>query len=81
VLDCPGQDGEEAGVFGVVVGLDAEEFTELGDYAAVGIFYNGAVAGRAGVAARAAVAVGGVPAFGGGGGQVVKEVSSHRFPV
>jgi len=84
VLDGPGQDGEEAGVFGVVVGLNAEELAELGHDAAAGVFNDGAVARGAGIAAGSAVAVGGEPlggSGGGGGGGRVKEISVHRFSV
>ena len=71
--------GEQAGVLGEVVGLDAEEFREFGEDVAVGVLDEGAEAGGAGVAARAAVAVGGDPTaaglllgrtgFGGGRGE------------
>ena len=49
---------EEAGVFGVVVGADAEKLAELGDDHAVVVLNEGSVTGRAGVAAGSAVAVG-----------------------
>ena len=49
---------EEAGVFGVVVGADAEELAEFGEDGAVGVLDEGSVAGGAGVAAGSAVAVG-----------------------
>ena len=54
--------GEEAGVFGVVVGAVAEVLGELGDDVAVGAGDFGSVAGWAGVAAGSSVAVGGYPA-------------------
>ncbi len=66
--------GEEAGVFGVVVGADAEEVGEFGEDDAVVVGDLGSVAGGAGVAAGSAVAVGVDPdgfggcfGFGGGG--------------
>ena len=49
---------EEAGVFGVVVGADAEEFAEFGEDHALVVLDEGSVAGGAGVAAGSAVAVG-----------------------
>ena len=54
---------EEAGVFGVVVGADAEELAEFGEDVALVVLDEGAVAGGAGVAAGAAVAVGVDPAW------------------
>ncbi len=51
--------GEEAGVFGVVVGAEAEELGEFGKDVALGVGDLGAEAGGTGVAAGAAVAVGG----------------------
>jgi len=68
VLPRPGEDGEKAFVFGVVIGLNAEELTEASDDAAMRIFDDGSEAGGAGVSARSAVAVGGEPGGGGGGG-------------
>ena len=50
--------GEEAGVFGVVVGAHAQEFAEFGEDRAVVVLDEGSVAGGAGVAAGSAVAVG-----------------------
>ena len=58
VFQAPGEDAEQGGVFGVVVGALAEVFAETGKDAAVPVFDDGAVAGWAGVAAGAAVAVG-----------------------
>jgi hypothetical protein len=60
--------GEEAGVFGEVVGAYAEEFAEFGEDRAVVILDDSAVAGGTGVAAGSAVAVGVDPGslFGGG---------------
>ena len=49
--------GEEAGVFGEVVGAHAEEFAELGEDCALVVLDDGSVAGGAGVAAGSAVAV------------------------
>ena len=43
--------GEQAGVFGEVVGLDAEEFGELGEDVAGGVLDEGSEASGAGVAA------------------------------
>ncbi len=60
--------GEEAGVFGEVVGTDAEEFGEFGDEFPVGAGDFGSVAGGAGIASGATVAVGGDPGGGGVGG-------------
>jgi hypothetical protein len=53
--------GEQAGVLGEVVGLDAEELGKFGEDVAVGVLDEGAEAGGAGIAAGAAVAVGGNP--------------------
>ncbi len=50
--------GEEAGVFGVVVGADAEEFAKFGQDGALVVLDEGSEAGRAGVAAGSSVAVG-----------------------
>lgn len=61
VFDGPLQNCQKAGVLGVVVGLDAKKMVEAGDYLALGVLDDGAVAGGAGIAARAAVAVGGKP--------------------
>jgi len=58
VFDTPGEDAEEGGVFGVVVGAFAEVLAEAGEDAAVLIFNDCAVTGGAGIAARASVAVG-----------------------
>ena len=52
------QAAEEAGVFGVVVGADAEELGEFGEDHAFVVLDEGSVAGGTGVAAGAAVAVG-----------------------
>ena len=49
---------EQAGVFGVVVGADAEELAEFGEDHALIVLDEGTVAGGAGVAAGSAVAVG-----------------------
>ncbi len=54
--------GEEAGVFGEVVGAHAEEFAEFGQDHALVVLDNGSVAGGTGVAAGSAVAVGVDPA-------------------
>jgi hypothetical protein len=54
--------GEEAGVFGEVVGAHAEELAELGQDGAVVVLDDGSVAGGTGVAAGSAVAVGVDPA-------------------
>jgi len=51
--------GEEAGVFGEVVGADAEVFVEFGDFFSVFVLDVDAESGVAGVAARASVAEGG----------------------
>ena len=58
VFKGPGENAEQGGVFGVVVGALAEVFAEPGEDAAVLVFDDGAVAGRAGVAAGASVAMG-----------------------
>jgi hypothetical protein len=60
---------EEAGVFGVVVGAEAEEFAEFREDGAVFALDEGSVAGWAGVSAGSSVAVSGDPAgfFGGWG--------------
>ena len=58
VFQAPGEDAQKGGVFSVVVGALAEVLAEPGEYAAVLVFDNGAIAGRAGVAAGASVAVG-----------------------
>jgi hypothetical protein len=59
---------EEAGVLGVVVGADAEEFAEFGEGFAARAGEDSSVAGGAGVATGSTVAVSGDPArvFGGG---------------
>ena len=56
--------GEEAGVLGVVVGADAEEFAEFGEDGALVVLDEGSEAGGAGVAAGSAVAVGVDPVVG-----------------
>ncbi len=66
VFEAPGEDAEEGGVFGVVVGAFAEIFAEAGEDAALLVFDDGSVAGGAGVAAGASVAVGDDEVFGGG---------------
>ena len=81
VLDGPLQHRQKAGVFGVIIGLDAKELAEAGYDATLGVFNDGAIAGGAGIAAGAAVAMGGEPAFGGGGSGSCKEISSHWLPV
>ena len=43
--------GQQAGVFSEVVGLNAEEFVQLFDLVAVGVFNADAVTGRAGITA------------------------------
>ncbi|MCU1247199.1 MAG: hypothetical protein JWQ49_228, partial [Edaphobacter sp.] len=50
--------GEEAGVFGEVVGTHAEELAELGQDGAVVVLDDGSIAGGTGVAAGSAVAMG-----------------------
>ena len=57
--------GQQAGVLGEVVGLDAEELGEFGEDRAVGVLDQRAKARRAGIAARSAVAVRGYPFAGG----------------
>ena len=52
---------KETGVFGEVIGADAEKLAQLGDDHAVGVLNEGTIAGGAGVAAGAPVAVGGDP--------------------
>ena len=59
VLEGPLQHRQQAGVFGVVVGLDAQELAQSGDDVALGVLDDRSVAGGAGIAARTAVAVGG----------------------
>ena len=54
--------GEEAGVFGEVVGAHAQEFAEFGEDLALFVLDDGSVACGAGVAAGSAVAVGVDPA-------------------
>ena len=58
VFEAPGEDAQESGVFGVVVGAFAEVLAETGENAALLIFDDGAVAGGARIAAGATVAVG-----------------------
>ena len=73
--------GEEAGVFGVVVGADTEELGEFGDDVALGISDFGSVACGTGIAAGTTVAVGGDPVgLGGGfwGGSVGEEAGFGR---
>src|SRR5271157_4263179 len=68
-------------VFGVIVGLVAEEFTQFGHGLPLGVFHNGAITGGARVAAGAAVAVGGKPLVcgaGGGGCGSIEKISVHR---
>jgi len=77
VFDGPLEDAEEAGVFGEVVGLDAEVLAQFGDDPAFCVFDDCAVAGGAGVAAGAPVAVGGEVFGGGVGGGIGKEISVH----
>ena len=60
--------GEEAGVFGVVIGAEAEELGEFGEDVALCVGDLGAEAGGTGVTAGAAVAVGG-DGVGGVGGE------------
>jgi hypothetical protein len=62
--------GEEAGVFGEVVGAHAEELAEFGDDHALVVLDDGSVAGGTGVAAGSAVAVGVDPAGSSGAGRV-----------
>jgi hypothetical protein len=84
MVDGPGENCQEAGVLGVVVGLVAEKLAEAGYDAGLRVFNNGAVAGGARVAAGTAIAVGGEPLggrAGGGGGRIWKEISGHRFLV
>ena len=63
VVECVLEGGQEAGVFGVVVGADAKELAELGDDVAVGVLNEGSEAGGAGVAAGSSVAMGADPVF------------------
>jgi len=49
VFDGPLEDAEEAGIFGEVVGLDAEVLAQFGDDLAFGVFDDCAVAGGAGL--------------------------------
>ena len=84
VVERPLEAAEEAGVLGVVVGAVAEELGELGEDVAGFVLQDGAVAGRARVAACAAVTMGGDPAgFGRGGGaggdDGIWEKRWHRF--
>ena len=79
VFEGPGQDAEEAGVFGEVVGFEAEKLGEFGELVTGGVGDDGSIAGRAGVAARSAVAVGG-DGSGVGGGLVWKK-AGHRCSV
>ena len=61
------QDRQQAGVLGVVIGADAEEFAQFGQRLAVRAGQDGSKASRAGVSAGSAVAVGRDPAgFSGG---------------
>jgi len=39
-----GEHSQEAGILGVIVGLAPQEFAELGDYVAFGVFNDGAIA-------------------------------------
>ena len=66
VLQAPGENAEECGVFCVIVRALAEEFAETGENAAVLILNYGAIAGWTGVTPGAAVAMGDEQ-FGGGG--------------
>ena len=71
------QAAEEAGVFGVVIGADAEKLAQFGENHALVVLDEGSVAGRAGVAAGPPVAVGVDPAPGlglGTGGGFGEEV-------
>ena len=53
--------GQQAGVLGEIVGLDAKELGEFGEDVAVGVLDEGSEARGAGIAAGAAIAVGGDP--------------------
>jgi hypothetical protein len=64
----------------MVVGMNAEELAEAGDGAALRVFNDGSVPGRAGIAARSAIAVSHKPAVG-GGSFGSKKISGHHFPV
>ena len=60
VLKGVAQDPEEPLVFGVVISVMAEIFAQLGDFLAVGIADEGAVAGGTRIATGSAINVGGV---------------------
>ena len=80
VLDSPAQNPQEPGIFGKVIGLDAQEFAQFGNGLALGVLNDGTIAGGAGVAPGTSIAVGGKPGGGRlGGGGVCKEI--HRFLV
>jgi hypothetical protein len=46
VFDRPLEDGEQAGVFGEIVGLAAQELAESSNDAALGVFYDEGVSKR-----------------------------------
>lgn len=75
VFQGPGEGGDEAGVFGDIVGFLTDVFAEASEDAAAGVFDDSAVAGWAGVAAGAAVAVGDEEA--GGAGTRLKKRGIH----
>ena len=80
VLNGPLEDGDEAGVFGEVVGLTAQVIAEAGYNTALRVFDNRAIAGGARIAAGAAVTVGDKPARGGGSRRGVgKGKGIHRL--
>jgi hypothetical protein len=56
--------GEEAGVFGEIIGAHAEEFAEFGEDIAMVVVDDGSVTGGTGVAAGSTVAVGVDPVMG-----------------
>jgi hypothetical protein len=56
------EDGEQAGVLGEVIGLDAQKLAQFGQDAALGVMNDGAKAGGAGIATGAAIAMGCDPA-------------------
>jgi hypothetical protein len=60
--------------------MDAEELAKAGDGAALRVFNDGSVPGRAGIAAGSAIAVSHKPAVSSGSFGSEK-ISGHHFPV
>ena len=58
VFEAPGEHAQKCGVFSVVVGALAQILAEPGEDAAVLVFDDCAVTGRAGIASGASVAMG-----------------------